>query len=205
MAKVRPQIAPKYSFSLASQPVRIIIRSSFLIGLSCMPHNSKRYPNKSALQQTLNQYQDQVIISHCQVCRRPCCQLTDVVLEFDWKNLRELYSIELGQKAFDRSLREGSGPEYVRKQAGLYYTHGSPCPAYDDVARRCRHYHSRLKPDNCTDFPLYLDGETIVADLRCEAVDKERLLDQLQKALPTWRFRAKPDPDFPILIYIDYK
>ncbi len=126
-----------------------------------------------------------------------------MVLEFDWKNLRELYSIALGQKAFDRGLRDGSGPNYVRKQAGLYYTHGSPCPAYDNVTRRCRHYNDRLKPDNCTDFPLYLDGQTIVADLRCEAVDKANLLDLLQKTWPTKQFHARPDPDFPILIYID--
>lgn len=169
-----------------------------------MPHNSQRYATKNALQRSLNKYQTREIISHCQVCRRPCCKLTNVVLEFDWKHLRKLYSIELGQNAFDRSLRDGSGPEYVRKQAGLYYTHGSPCPAYDDVTGRCRHYHSRLKPDNCTDFPLYLNGETIVADLRCEAMDKDRLLTQLQHALPTRRFSTRPDPEFPILVYIDY-
>lgn len=129
--------------------------------------------------------------------------LTDVVLEFDWKHLRELYAIALGQKAFDRSLRDGSGPEYVRKQAGLYYTHGSPCPAYDEATRRCRHYRSRLKPDSCTDFPLYLDGDTIVADLRCEAMHKDRLLAHLQNTLPTRRFSLRQHPTFPILIYID--
>jgi Fe-S-cluster containining protein len=168
-----------------------------------MPHHIQRYATKNILQQSIKQYQSREIISHCQVCQRPCCKLTDVVLEFDWKHLRELYRIELGQKAFDRSLRDGSGPEYVRKQMGLYYTHGSPCPAYDEVTRRCRHYHSRLKPDNCTDFPLYLDGETIVADLRCEAMNKDRLLAQLQSALPNLRFRSKPDPKFPMLIYFD--
>lgn len=168
-----------------------------------MPHNAQRYATKHTIQQSITQYQTREIISHCQTCRRPCCKLTDVVLEFKWKRLRELYNIEMSQKAFDRSLRDGSGPEYVRKQARLYYTHGSPCPAYDEVTCRCRHYQSRLKPDNCTDFPLYLDDETIVADLRCEAMNKDRLLSQLQNALPTRRFIAKPNSEFPILIYID--
>lgn len=168
-----------------------------------MPHNVQRYATKYILQHFITQYQDEEIIPHCQDCQRPCCKLTDVVLEFDWNHLRSLYGIELTQKAFDRCLRDGSGPEYVRKQAGLYYTYGSPCPAYDDVTRCCRHYNSRLKPGNCTDFPLYLDGETIVADLRCEAMFKARLLSLLQNALPTRRFTTRPNPEFPCLIYID--
>ena len=168
-----------------------------------MPRQRKRYSDTRALQQALDQFQAQVIIPHCQVCTRPCCKLTDVVLEFDWPHLRALYDIELGQAAFDRSLREGSGPTHVRKQAGRYYTHGAPCPAYDEVTRHCRQYHSSLKPQGCTDFPLYLDGKTIVADLRCEAMDQARLLEHLHQALPTLRLRARADPDFPILIYID--
>jgi len=168
-----------------------------------MPHKSQRYAVKNALQQSINQFQAQEIISHCQTCQRPCCKLTDVVLEFDWDHLRELYQIQLCQKHFDRGLRDGSGPAYVRKQAGLYYTHGSPCPAYDEELLRCRLYHSRLKPDNCSDFPLYLDGEVIVADLRCEAMNKDRLLAQLQNDLPARQFTARPDPEFSILIYIE--
>ena len=126
-----------------------------------------------------------------------------MVLEFDWRHLVSFYGITAGQKAFDRSLRDGSGPAYIRKQADLYYTHGSPCPAYDETSRRCRHYQSRLKPENCSDFPLYLDDKTIVADGRCEALESGRLLTRLRELYPARSFIAQPDRDFPYLIYIE--
>lgn len=169
-----------------------------------MPFSKSRRQYIGPIKIALTQYQNQVIINHCQACLRPCCKLTDVVLEFDWRHLCRLYRIDLGQKAFDRSLRDGSGPVYIRKQAGRYYTHGSPCPAYDIESRRCGHYHSRSKPESCSDFPVYLDDRTIVADTRCEALDADDLLCVLKETFPRLEFKSRRHPDFPVLHYIDF-
>ena len=170
-----------------------------------MPHKRPQLSHTRSIQTALGQYQEQVIIPHCRECQRPCCKLTDVVLEFDWRHLQAFYAIEQGQKAFDRSLRDGTAPHYIRKQGELYFTHGDPCPGYDQVARTCRYYRSDLKPENCADFPLYLDDTTIVADTRCEALDADKLLASLRSEFPLLRFRAQADPDYPVLVYIDYK
>ena len=168
-----------------------------------MPLNRTRYLQTRSIHNALAQYQNEVIIPHCQSCKRPCCKLTDVVLEFDWRHLVAFYQIEQGQKAFDRSLRDNTGPSYIRKQADRYYSHGSPCPAYDAATHRCRQYNSRLKPVGCNDFPVYLDDQRIVADKRCEAVDGADLIGRLKKIYPGRDFIKHTDPHFPVLVYID--
>ena len=169
-----------------------------------MPTSRSRSARRQ-IHTTLAQYQHQVIIKHCPACRRPCCMLTDVVLEFDWRDLCSFYGFDDRQKTFDRGLRNGSGPAYIRKQAGLYYVHGSPCPAYDEHAHQCRYYQSPLKPQNCSDFPVYLDGRSIVADTRCEALDLNNLLQALKAAAPTMDFTTQPHPDFAVLNYIEFR
>ena len=169
-----------------------------------MPRNKMRYSRKRSIHNALAQYQQQVIIPHCRSCQRPCCRLTDVVLEFDWQHLSTLYKINQEKKTFDRSLRDGTGPVYIRKQKGTYYTHGSPCPAYDNRSGKCQVYQSRLKPVNCSYFPLYMDGQTVVADKRCEAVNETDLLNLLHTLFNKLSFTKHPDRQFPFLIYVDF-
>ena len=168
-----------------------------------MPPMKKRLTQTKSLQNTLSRYQAQVIIPHCRRCLKPCCNLTEVVLDFDWRHLVPFYQIDLGQHAFDRSLRDGSGPAHIRKQDGLYYAHGSPCPAYNSSQRRCNYYQSSAKPSNCSDFPIYLDGLSIVADKRCEAVNETDLLNALTRIFTGRRFNMQTNRQFPQLVYID--
>lgn len=167
-----------------------------------MPQNLARYDIRR-IKTTLAQYQEQVIICHCKSCQRPCCKLTDVVLEFDWRRLKRFYTIDVSQKAFDYGLRHEQIPEYIRKQDGLYYAHGSPCPAYNIERHQCRYYSNSLKPQNCTDFPVYLDGGTVVADTRCEALDVNDLLHALRSNNTDRKFSTGQHPEFPMLNYID--
>ncbi|MDH5409485.1 MAG: YkgJ family cysteine cluster protein [Gammaproteobacteria bacterium] len=169
-----------------------------------MPRNQKRCSHKRSIQNALALYQKQVIIPHCRDCQRPCCRLTDVVLEFSWQHLSAMYQLGHDKKAFDNSLRNGTGPTYIRKQNDTYYTHGSPCPAYDTTSGQCQVYRKNIKPDNCSDFPLYMDGKMIVVDKRCEAANDTELLGQLEKLFNKLSFTRHPDTQFPFLIYIDF-
>ncbi len=151
------------------------------------------------LQAMAADYQTRNIIPHCRACRRPCCRLTDVVLEFHWREFARIYDIQSSQRDFDRSLADGSGPAYVRKMDGIYYTHGQPCPAYEAATGACALYHSPLKPQNCSDFPLYRDGNSLVADSRCEAVDVTALLRQLRQDHPALEFTPASRAEYGVL------
>lgn len=167
---------------------------------SSSPTNSlKPGVKRQRLQQLASEYQKQHVIPHCASCSRPCCMLTDVVLEFEWPHFVSIYDIAVPQREFDKSLRNGSGPHYVRKMDGIYYTHGSPCPGYDQQTKTCKLYGSELKPENCSDFPVYRDGDELIADTRCEAVKIDELLKYLQHALPKSRLKHVPDERFPVI------
>lgn len=151
---------------------------------------------KTDLTEALNQFQQQKINSHCSSCSRPCCLLTDVVLDFTWPQFTALYEIKISQRQFDQGLQQRGEPTYIRKQEGLYYAYGSPCPAYDTANKKCNVYNTPLKPVNCSDFPLYFDGDEIIADSRCEALDLATLLTQLRQTFPTLHFRHTQDRQF---------
>lgn len=154
---------------------------------------------RQRLEQLASEFQKRYVIPHCASCSRPCCMLTDVVLEFEWPHFVSIYNIDASQREFDKALRDGSGPRYVRKMDGIYYMHGSPCPGYDQQAKTCKLYGSDLKPENCSDFPVYRDGDVLVADARCEAVDITDLLRYLRQALPDFEMRNVPDAEFPVI------
>jgi len=146
-------------------------------------------------------YQVAAVIPHCPECAKPCCRLDALVLELEWKQLKSFWRLDESRAAFDRRLASGQGPEEIRAGNGLYYIHRKPCPAYDGAAGGCRVYDQDLKPAGCSDFPVYEDGEVVVADLRCEAVDLEALKAWLARALgPEFRIVANPDPEFPFLV-----
>ncbi|OGT20999.1 MAG: hypothetical protein A2V90_08675 [Gammaproteobacteria bacterium RBG_16_57_12] len=130
--------------------------------------------------------------------------MTDVVLEFDWAHLAALYKIDISRKEFDRRLREAGEPHYIRKMRGRYFAHGSPCPAYDSQGKGCRVYGTALKPDNCSDFPVYFDGDEIVADTRCEAMNVQELLNYLHPAVSELELHHAVDRDFPVINRITF-
>jgi len=134
-----------------------------------------------ALEARAKQFEADVVIPHCSVCKRPCCALTDVVLDLSFTEAAGLYAIGTNKKKdFDARL-----PPAIKKQGASYYAHGSPCPAYDVEGHRCEVYDTPKKPRGCSDFPIYSDGDGVTADLRCEAVfaARETLLPLLQKAV----------------------
>ena len=110
-------------------------------------------------------FQREHVIPHCTQCSRPCCALTDVVLDLTFAEVKGLYRITSSKKDFDRAL-----PPSIRSQRGRYYAHGSPCPAFDTSAQTCGVYGTTTKPQGCSDFPVYEDGDAVTVDLRCEAV-----------------------------------
>lgn len=139
-----------------------------------------RPPRRATLAQAAATYQERAVIPHCRVCARPCCKLEDLVLDLDWRRARALYQIKGTRGAFDRALHDGSGPTDIKEAHGRYYAHGKPCPAYDDVTKGCRVYGTDTKPEGCSDFPVYRDGDVVTADLRCEAVDVDALARHLE-------------------------
>jgi len=151
-------------------------------------------------------YQVTVVIPHCAECAKPCCRLDPLVLELDWKQLKALWQLEESRTAFDRRLCSGKGPEEIRAGDGLYYAHGKVCPAYDDAHRSCRVYDQELKPSGCSDFPVYEDRGSVVADLRCEAVDIEALAAWIARAVgPEFRIVQSADEEFPFLVTLSVK
>lgn len=155
----------------------------------------------TALQAAAASYQEAHVIPHCTACAKPCCRLESLVLELNWKQVKVFWRLDESRAAFDRRLAAGRGPEEIRAGNGLYYAHRKPCPAYDETQRGCRVYGQAIKPAGCSDFPVYEDGDRIIADLRCEAVDIDVLAAWMGEALgPAYRIVRSADPDFPFLV-----
>lgn len=151
-------------------------------------------------------YQVAAVIPHCPECAKPCCRLDSLVLELEWKQIKSFWRIEESRPAFDRQLASGKGPEEIREADGLYYIHSKPCPAYDEAGGSCRVYDRELKPAGCTDFPVYEDRSSVVADLRCEAVDLDALTDWLASAIgQEFRIVRSADKEFPFLVTLSVK
>ena len=146
-------------------------------------------------------YQLAVVITHCAECTKPCCRLDPLVLELDWRQLKAIWRLEESRAAFDRRLSAGQGPEEIRPMNGLYYAHRKVCPAYDAARHACRVYDRNIKPGGCTDFPVYEDRGSVIADLRCEAVDIKVLTDWIARAVGReFRIVQSADADFPFLV-----
>ena len=156
---------------------------------------------QAALEAAAASYQDAQVIPHCTACTSPCCRLDKLVLELEWKQVKVLWNIEEARAAFDKRLAGGKGPTEIRAGNGLYYIHSKPCPAYDQAGGTCRVYGQPTKPAGCSDFPVYVDGDCIMADLRCEAVDIEALTARIAEAAgPEFRIVQSADRDFPFLV-----
>ena len=151
-------------------------------------------------------YQAARVIPHCAECARPCCRLDPLVLELSWKQLKALWQIEASRSAFDRQLSSGRGPEEIRMQDGLYYAHRKTCPAYDEARHACRVYDQAIKPVGCTDFPVYQDRGSLIADLRCEAVDLAELATWIVRSVGQgFRVIESADEEFPFLVTLSLK
>jgi Fe-S-cluster containining protein len=166
-----------------------------------MPPPARRpYPEKE-IAGAVAAYQADTVIPHCPTCARPCCRLDTLVLELEWKQVKTFWRLQESRAAFDRQLAAGKGPEEIRAGNGRYYIHRKPCPAYDEARQSCRVYGSALKPSGCSDFPVYDDGGTITADLRCEAVNLDALSALIARSVgPGFRIVRSADADFPFLV-----
>lgn len=151
-------------------------------------------------------YQVAAVIPHCAQCTKPCCRLDVLVLELEWKQVKVLWQLGESRPTFDRRLAAGQGPEEIRAGNGRYYAHSKPCPAYDQSCGACRVYDQDAKPEGCTDFPVYEDGGTVLADLRCEAVNLDALTAWLARAVgPAYRVVKSADAEFPFLVTLEVK
>jgi hypothetical protein len=166
---------------------------------------STRRPTRHRLAQQLATaaaaYQVAAINPHCAICQKPCCRLDPLVLELDWKRLKALWQIDEPRRTFDRRLASGKGPVEIRERDGIYYAHRKVCPAYDEAGHSCRIYGQELKPPGCTDFPIYEDQGSIIADLRCEAVDLAALKEWIARAIgKDFRIVQSADEEFPFIV-----
>lgn len=169
-----------------------------------------RPPRRPRLAQKLDAvaaaYQLADVIPHCAECTKPCCRLDPLVLELDWQQLKSFWRIKASRTAFDRQLAAGKGPVEIRSGDGLYYVHGKACPAYDEAQRSCRVYDHELKPAGCTDFPVYQDRGSVIADLRCEAVNLDALKALIARSVGEgFRVVHTADEQFPFLVTLSVK
>lgn len=155
---------------------------------------------KRPLRDAAAAYQRDVVVPHCPSCSAPCCLLDRVVLDLDWPQTRALYQIGSSRRAFDRAVQAGEGPPDIKEQGGRYYAHTKPCPAFDAAQKSCRVYGTPVKPSSCDDFPVYVDGDAVTADLRCEAVDVDALRRRLEQELGVDVARVVADDRFPFLV-----
>jgi len=160
----------------------------------------------SELAAAADAYQAAAVIPHCSVCTKPCCRLDALVLELEWKQIRTFWKLGESRKTFDRELAAGKGPEEIRAANGLYYVHSKPCPAYDLTGHTCTIYGQDIKPEGCSDFPVYEDMGSVTADLRCEAVNLDALVARLARAVgPAFRIVQSADAEFPFLVTLTAK
>ena len=167
---------------------------------------SSRQRQASELAAAAAAYQVADVIPHCTQCAKPCCKLDALVLELEWKQVKTLWKISEARTAFDRRLASGTGPVEIRESEGLYFVHSKPCPAYVEASGSCSIYGQDLKPLGCSDFPVYEDGGSIMADLRCEAVDIEALTAWISRSLgPEVRIVQTADREFPFLVTLSVR
>lgn len=151
-------------------------------------------------------FQRAQVIPHCSVCQSPCCRLDTHVLELNWRQFKALWKIDTPRADFDRQLAAGKGPTEIRASQGQYFAHQKPCPAYDEAGHGCRIYDQPIKPAGCSDYPVYGDGDTLMADLRCEAVKLDALVHWIAEAAgPAYTVRTTADRDFPFLVTLTVK
>jgi Fe-S-cluster containining protein len=151
-------------------------------------------------------YQSADIVPHCPSCAKPCCKLESLVLELEWKQVKTFWQLGESRKAFDQRLAAGKGPEEIREGNGLYYIHQKACPSYDLTDGSCKVYGQDIKPAGCSDFPVYEDQGSLLADLRCEAVDLKALTAWIARALgPDVRILQSADEEFPFLVTLAVK
>lgn len=152
-------------------------------------------------------YQTADVIPHCAVCAQPCCKLDTLVLELEWKQIKSFWRLEESRPGFDKRLSSGQGPVEIRAgDDGLYYVHSKPCPAYDEAGHACTIYGQELKPLGCSDFPVYEDQGSVVADLRCEAVNLEALTAWIARSVgPEFRIIQTADREFPFLVTLSVR
>ena len=170
--------------------------------------STRRRPSRLAdeLAAAAAAYQAKTVIPHCPQCSNSCCRLDPLVLELEWKQVRTFWQIEEARASFDRRLAAGHGPQEIRATNGLYYAHGKPCPAFNEATASCSVYGQAIKPAGCSDFPVYEDGGVIVADLRCEAVNRETLTHWIEQAVGDgFRITWSADPEFPFMVTISLK
>ena len=151
-------------------------------------------------------YQTADVIPHCTQCAKPCCKLDALVLEMEWKQIKTLWKVSDSRAVFDKQLAAGEGPQEIRESEGLYFVHSKPCPAYDQAGGSCQIYGQALKPVGCSDFPVYEDRGSIMADLRCEAVDLKALTARIAHALGSEvRIVQSADREFPFLVTLSVR
>lgn len=151
-------------------------------------------------------YQTADVIPHCTQCAKPCCKLDALVLEMEWKQIKTLWKVSDSRAVFDKRLAAGEGPQEIRESEGLYFVHSKPCPAYDQAGGSCQIYGQALKPVGCSDFPVYEDRGSIMADLRCEAVDLKALTAWIARTLgPEVRIVQSADREFPFLVTLSVR
>lgn len=161
---------------------------------------------EQALADAIAAYQAASVIPHCPECTRSCCRLDPLVLELEWRQVKTFWRVEQARAAFDRQLAAGKGPTEIRAANGLYYAHGKPCPAFDPKGQSCTVYDQPIKPVGCSDFPVYQDGDCVVADLRCEAIDLKALSARLAEAAGTgYRVVQSADAEFPFIVSLMLK
>jgi Fe-S-cluster containining protein len=120
-------------------------------------------------------YEAKKVIPHCPSCAQPCCKLETVVLDMTWKQAQHLYQIKATRSQFTRMLHEDEGPPHLKESHGKFFAHKAPCPAYDPAGKGCKVYGTEHKPQACSEFPVYADGDALTVDLRCEAVSLTEL------------------------------
>ena len=173
---------------------------------TAMSRRAPRISLSRLLAEAAAAYQTADVIPHCASCSRPCCRLDPLVLELDWKQFSKIWEIKESRPAFDRRLAAGRGPADIRAAGGLYFAHGKACPAYDEAGHSCRVYGQDVKPAGCSDFPVYEDGGSVVADLRCEAVDLDALVAWMARAVgPDFRIVRSANHEFPFLVTLSVR
>lgn len=171
-----------------------------------MSTHKTRRPLAERLAQAATGYQAAAVIPHCASCAAPCCRLDPLVLELEWKQVKAFWRLAESRAAFDRRLAAGKGPVEIRPMNGAYFAHGKACPAYDAAQRACRVYDQALKPGGCSDFPVYEDRGSVIADLRCEAVDLEALAGWIARCVgPGYRVVQSADEEFPFIVTLSVR
>ncbi len=152
----------------------------------------------------VRRFKDRLLAPRCsETCTHSCCVLDRLSLELTAEQAEFLHALYRRGPALRRGAPD-DWAQHVRTDAqGLQHLAHLTCPAYDPRTRLCRIYRHALRNEGCDLFPLYVDDDRIVVDVRCDQIAVADVVHWLRAETGgRFAFTVRHDREWPCFYYL---